>query len=475
MYCKMNNIYSLKKFFLVFLLLPFFLSLLIKPVHAQTESDVSFLYDASGQRIVKDVSGGDTTYYVSSHLEVVIDNSGNVTWKKNYSSGGKLIAVRDSSSGLSHIHQDHLGSTAIVTDSTGEAVSGQVYFPYGETRNTFGILPTERQFTGQVSDMEETGLYYYNARYYNPTIAKFTQADPVNDQLNRYAYVGNNPIVFNDPSGNVLDQGGGTWGEAPGVTSSPLGDMFDSINTYNQIMIEHTFPDVVPALVTVAVLGPAVGACAVNPACAAIAVKAVTVIGAVDDVIDTLRCVGGDVDACGYILAAPPGAGLIDDMYMSHLRRHERRVKQATNLRQRFDLDNLRVYDAAGIFDMKATRENYLSAYGKREWTIIEEAAPILDDPIYLQDRGYSEDAVIEGLIDKENSFFIIRGTLDEASLECLEHDWCHSYQPKGYNSLRGEFEADFATFYLDGGMSNNDLAWRIYEAAGRLGKRNLP
>ena len=116
---------------------------------------------------------------------------------------GSIFAAEN----LSFVHQDHLGSTILITDSTGKLISKQVYYPFGETRNEVsevGYQVTNRQYTGQVSDQDETGLYYYNARYYNPAIAKFTQADTANDQRNRYAYVANNPIRLVDPSGNVI-------------------------------------------------------------------------------------------------------------------------------------------------------------------------------------------------------------------------------------------------------------------------------
>jgi len=86
---------------------------------------------------------------------------------------------------LYFIHQDHLGSTSLVTDPQGSVVSQQVYYPYGETRSVtsdVGYEMLEKQYTGQISDQDQTGLYYYNARYYNPQIAKFTQADNVNNQ-----------------------------------------------------------------------------------------------------------------------------------------------------------------------------------------------------------------------------------------------------------------------------------------------------
>ncbi len=107
-----------------------------------------------------------------------------------------------------YIHQDHLGSTSLVTDDQGQVIGKQVYYPFGLTRQSGNLpqttnyqLPTERQYTSQVSDQTETGLYYYNARYYNPQIAKFTQADNKDDRANRYLYVVNNPVKMVDPSG----------------------------------------------------------------------------------------------------------------------------------------------------------------------------------------------------------------------------------------------------------------------------------
>ncbi|MFC1727815.1 RHS repeat domain-containing protein [Patescibacteria group bacterium] len=102
---------------------------------------------------------------------------------------------------LFFIHSDHLGSTSLVSNENGELVSQQNYYPYGSTRNSSEkSLPTERQYTGQVSDIGQIGLYYYNARYYDPTAALFTQADS-QEGPNRYAYVLGNPAKMIDPSG----------------------------------------------------------------------------------------------------------------------------------------------------------------------------------------------------------------------------------------------------------------------------------
>lgn len=71
------------------------------------------------------------------------------------------------------------------------------YAPFGQTRSVTGIITTDKKFTGQ--ELDDTGLYYYNARYYDPTIGRFISADtvipnPANPQgFNRYAYCLNNP------------------------------------------------------------------------------------------------------------------------------------------------------------------------------------------------------------------------------------------------------------------------------------------
>jgi len=76
---------------------------------------------------------------------------------------------------------------------------------YGECRNSTDTSGTDKLFTGQ--RLDTTGLYYYNARYYDPTIGRFISADIyvqdyTNPQtLNRYAYCQNNPLKYTDPSG----------------------------------------------------------------------------------------------------------------------------------------------------------------------------------------------------------------------------------------------------------------------------------
>ena len=99
---------------------------------------------------------------------------------------------------------DHLGSAQV-----GGAASGvQRYSAFGEVRSRGGEMPTAYQYTGQLSQMEQVGLYHYGARWFDPVIPQFTQPDqiipdPYNSLYwNRFAYVRYNAINFNDPSGH---------------------------------------------------------------------------------------------------------------------------------------------------------------------------------------------------------------------------------------------------------------------------------
>ena len=77
--------------------------------------------------------------------------------------------------------------------------------PGGNQLASTGTIP-EYGYTGRGSD--ETGLVYYRARYYDPSVGRFIQRDPIGLKggINRYAYAGGNPVNFNDPSGLLANE-----------------------------------------------------------------------------------------------------------------------------------------------------------------------------------------------------------------------------------------------------------------------------
>lgn len=164
-------------------------------------STVRFLYDGDGVRVAK-IEEGKTTLYVGD-LEKNI-TTGETT--RYYSIAGKRVAVKDNS-GTNYIVSEHLGSLTALTDSSGNPKSDIKYYPYGTVRVKTGMFIASRQYTSQIND-DSTGLYFYNARYYNPQIGNFIQADKIGPALNKYAYVSGNPINFYDPSGNEEEDAG---------------------------------------------------------------------------------------------------------------------------------------------------------------------------------------------------------------------------------------------------------------------------
>ena len=102
-------------------------------------------------------------------------------------------------------HSDHLGSTSYITDDKANITQYDAYLPYGELlvdeHSSSEDLPYK--FNGKQFD-EETGLYYYGARYMNPMASIWYGVDPLAEKypnVNGYCYTMDNPIKYLDPNG----------------------------------------------------------------------------------------------------------------------------------------------------------------------------------------------------------------------------------------------------------------------------------
>ena len=166
--------------------------------------NITFVYDYSGQR-VKKITPTSTTVYIGGLYECTV----NVCSKHIYA-GGQRIATVLSNSTVYYYHTDHLGSSTLITNSDGAVVQSVKYYGFGATRyqDPLGNI-LDYKYTGQEED-PETGLYYYGARYYDPALGMFITADSIvqdpsdSQTLNRYAYAGNNPMIYTDPSGHFF-------------------------------------------------------------------------------------------------------------------------------------------------------------------------------------------------------------------------------------------------------------------------------
>jgi RHS repeat-associated protein len=102
-------------------------------------------------------------------------------------------------------HSDHLGSSSLITNFDGEVTQHVEYIPYGEIfmeeRNS--SFSTPYLFNAKELD-DETGLYYYGARYFDPTGAMWLSVDPLFEKyagMSPYNYCSGNPVKFIDPDG----------------------------------------------------------------------------------------------------------------------------------------------------------------------------------------------------------------------------------------------------------------------------------
>jgi len=114
-------------------------------------------------------------------------------------------AVQKTGDNIRLYHTDHLGSTALVTDIDGEVTQHVAYIPYGEifVEQRNGSWNTPYLFNAKELD-EETGLYYYGARYLDPTNVTWMSVDPLFEKyvgMTPYGYCAGNPVRLVDPDG----------------------------------------------------------------------------------------------------------------------------------------------------------------------------------------------------------------------------------------------------------------------------------
>lgn len=155
-------------------------------------------YDAEGLRFELLENGRRTSFVY--HNGELLQEEGREEQGTSYHLGAGMEAFRRGQE-LSYYQRDEQLSTVFVTDGQGEIRNSYQYDAFGIPLETTEQLNNRIRYTGQQYD-ELTQQYYLRARYYNPVAGRFMQEDVYQgDGLNLYAYCGNNPVVYDDPSG----------------------------------------------------------------------------------------------------------------------------------------------------------------------------------------------------------------------------------------------------------------------------------
>ncbi|EMO74412.1 RHS repeat-associated core domain protein [Leptospira kirschneri str. 200801925] len=176
----------------------------------------SYWYDESGFRIRK--SSLEPKNNVFSNVEILypskffglefIESENVISSVNNVYLNGVRIAALNEAGALAYYLTDQVDSVSTVLDDEGNTLSLMQYLPYGETFVQRGDLNFSPKFNSQELD-RESGFYFFNARFYDPGIARFTSADSVIDGefdtqgWNRFSYVKGNPIGAKDPTGHL--------------------------------------------------------------------------------------------------------------------------------------------------------------------------------------------------------------------------------------------------------------------------------
>ncbi|WP_276778815.1 toxin TcdB middle/N-terminal domain-containing protein [Treponema succinifaciens] len=209
----------------------------------------AYVYGQDGQRSNKYTQNSETLYF--NKMWTLHSDSGNnvyggQTAKNIYLGDTRIVTKLNSGHEPTYneeyykqyyYHSDHLGSASLITDYKGDEYQRIEYTPYGETwvekTSNTGLEWLPYKFTAKELD-EETGLYYYGARYLDPKYSMWISTDPAlgeyipkapideeakkyNQNLpgmggvfnhingNLYHYAGNNPVKYTDPDGRMAE------------------------------------------------------------------------------------------------------------------------------------------------------------------------------------------------------------------------------------------------------------------------------
>ena len=183
---------------------------------------ITYAYDGNGMRYEKKVNGEKTNYYWNGTQLLMESKNSKRVWYIYGVTGieGMMVDTTSYHRDIYYYDKNVLGDIVAIRDSSGEVVATYDYDAWGNctVMDQYGDVETSSTFIGNINPIRyrgyyydnETGFYYLQTRYYDPTICRFINADnyelvaqlsSVAGQLNLYAYANNNPIMLTDETG----------------------------------------------------------------------------------------------------------------------------------------------------------------------------------------------------------------------------------------------------------------------------------
>jgi RHS repeat-associated protein len=214
----------------------------------KTVGSTTYTYDGDGKRLM---NSAGTYYWTTPSGNQLSDTPGSGAGNEYIYFAGRRTAWVDSGGTVRYYWGDHLGTTRIVTDASGNVCYDADYYPFqGERTPYVNTCTPAYKFAGMKFD-EESGDYYTLNRYYPPNLGRWLSPDSLpgdvtNPQsLNRYTYALNNPMTLTDPTGlsaawHLSAPGCSSWEPCYGSGGIPGGggsgsamfgyDIFDAIS-----------------------------------------------------------------------------------------------------------------------------------------------------------------------------------------------------------------------------------------------------
>ena len=170
---------------------------------------LSYTYDTAGRSTAMSFGNGSTTFVAATHTydPMAWRKAHNVALLASYlwqPVGLDVPLMRIADNAEEYYIVDGNKNVIALKDSSGADVSTYTYTPFGAVEAPVDGDENPFRFSSEYAD-DETGLVYYNYRYYSPQLGRWTKRDPIEEQggSNLYALLNNNSINFMDKNGEI--------------------------------------------------------------------------------------------------------------------------------------------------------------------------------------------------------------------------------------------------------------------------------